>query len=53
MSRGHISPALFDGIADTPAQAADMAFRVNQKRDEAKAVKMAAMGPAGFLAGAK
>ena len=53
MGSKRVPAALFDGVCDSPEEAAELAFRVNIERDRAKFARMAKRGPAGILGAAR
>jgi hypothetical protein len=50
---GRVGAWLFDGVTESEQEAAEAAFEVNVKRDEARFARMAQNGPAGVIAGTR
>ena len=46
-----VSASLFDGVADSPEEAQELAFRVNAARNEARMKQAASKGLLGILGG--
>lgn len=49
MGSKHVPAALFDGVCDSEAEAEELAFKINVKRDEAIFAEKAKHGLPGIL----